>query len=81
MDLPDGRLVHCLAKLAALDTADRLFLFNTLLLALAHKPALVANGAQHPTLDNFFAKTSQQLILRFVWAYNNNCQVSHLPSW
>jgi hypothetical protein len=68
-----GLSIHRPAKLAALDAANGLLLFNASQFTLADKPALAANGAQYTTLHNLFTEALEQLILRFIWTQNYIC--------
>jgi hypothetical protein len=57
-----------LTNLAAFDTSNGFLLFNAAQLTLRDKPALAANGAQDTALDDLFAESFKQLILRLVGA-------------
>ena len=59
------------ADLAALQSPDRLFLFDTAQLALGNKPPLAADRAQYTALDDLLAKSLQELVLRFIGTQDN----------
>ncbi len=66
-------------RLASFHAANGLFFVDPALFAFADKPALVAKRAEHAAPRNLFPEPLEQLILRFVWAYNNNCHYPQPP--
>jgi hypothetical protein len=57
--------------------AHGFFLGHTLFLGTRNKPTFFTYGTQHTALNDFFAKSSEQLLLALVWLQVHSRQLDH----
>jgi hypothetical protein len=65
---PELALLTGTANLAALQPSNGFLFLDSAQFTLGNKPALAANGAQYAALNDLFAESFQELILRFIGA-------------